>query len=469
MFMTVKLVFSSSLAVALAASESTTNSGCTCESKWNYNGERFSGVCGNPDDDIRGPWCFINKKKPCTGACFNEPFGSIDGRQYDHCPNWNDPDEAEVIPGELLGRWTGDSLDVGGEVNSVTSSLLYMCAMDGSPRLKFKDSTGTQIHIIKQIVCTGNYQGYFYSEIQGQTRCNKFNLELSRSPSRKLTLVSHLEGKPYDCSPLDDLDSRRSVVELSSVDSQVNDIGLLCQPRAPPPELIGSWEGIKSVQMSDAYDNMVATCVVTVRAIQGSSGLMIRSEECTGATENSDSLKQDRTDIIFDAHIDQCQTEGSTTSKGTLLAYTEDGREICYRYVRSTDGSLKMAYQDSKHPGRNHHTCPDLIKLSRDVTVLNLNLQARDGGISHLDWMCTKSTGRLSLVPAELGSDNTETKEEGGSDVSIVLIVVILVLSSCAFVAAFIKLILKESKTVHDFEEKQTEIVYSKDNEREII
>jgi hypothetical protein len=36
---------------------------------WSYNGQTFvGGVCGNPDDDINGPWCFTQSS--CDGFSY---------------------------------------------------------------------------------------------------------------------------------------------------------------------------------------------------------------------------------------------------------------------------------------------------------------------------------------------------------------------------------------------------------------
>jgi len=458
-----------------------TNSGCECELNWQYKSQIFvQGECANPDNDIRGPWCIINSEKPCTGLCFKEPYGKIDGKLYDHCPirntnNNNKQDvirnevlvETEIMPGELLGLWKGDwvdeDLDENGSFDSPSNYAdMDICATEGSPRLKITDDvSGTEIHIVKKVTCTGEHVGFFFSELLGQTQCHKFYLDVNHQPEPKLFITSHYDSRPYDCGPLmddnvgDNEDSTRRVARLIPVEGQAKDPAmLLCQPRFPPNELVGRWQGTTKTQSSNVVDgsgddNVETTiCPISVFINTNNNnekfrlGLTISSTgECNnsgnGMNNQEDVLKQERTDTIFDAHIDQCERDGSNIiSKGTLLAYTDDEREICYRFIRSTDGSLLMAYQVTKHPERNYHACPDEIKVSKDIAEIKLNLNG--AGISSFDWLCQNSTGGLSLVPRSSTKPFMEGQRQYTENSNVVFGVLLGGLVSSALVTAVI-------------------------------
>mmetsp|Transcript_26349 Transcript_26349/g.38943 ORF Transcript_26349/g.38943 Transcript_26349/m.38943 type:complete len:168 (-) Transcript_26349:940-1443(-) len=116
---------------------------------------------------------------------------------------------SEVIPGELVGRWEGLQADVRKDGKVTASTPVELCATEGSPELNIKlndDDASLEIQMIKQVVCTGLYLGYFFSGVQGKNQCNKFVLDPD-SNDAELTLTSHYENKLYDCSPLDKLGS----------------------------------------------------------------------------------------------------------------------------------------------------------------------------------------------------------------------------------------------------------------------
>jgi len=184
---------------------------------------------------------------------------------------------------------------------------------------------------------------------------------------------------------------------------------LLCQPRSPPPEIAGEWTGKKKMQLSEAFDNTIESCDVSVSQDRRSR-LMIESSGCTRLEGlEKDQTVNYQTDIIFDAHIENCiPAEVSSTaspdgvlsqqSTGTLLAYTTDGLQVCYRYIRTTEGTLRMAYQITKHPEKNHHACPEKIVVSKDVAVLDLTLenQNNDALPEQLEWLCRNAMGTAS-------------------------------------------------------------------------
>ena len=393
----------------------TTKSGCECKSNWQYREKNFTGgSCGNPDDDIRGPWCFVTEK-PCEGLCVNQPFGSIQGALYDHCPNWEPAAETEIIPGELVGRWEGFQADVGEDGKQGTSTPTLLCATKDSPELNLGLKDAREIHIIQQVICTGLFRGYFFSNVQGNIRCNKFVLDpysSSANGGNMLFLTSHLESNPYDCSHLDNPGSKLQIETFSSMDNQIGTDEWLCQPRLPPGEIVGRWDGIKKTVTGN--DGEITECAVTILSNLNTNGLtMSTSDACADTFGRDENIATEF--HIFDAHVDACTTkDGTTESKGTLLAYSTDGREYCYRFRRSTDGSLKISYQTTRYPQKLHHVCPDTIDVSKDVAELKLDLVS--AGMVPSEWLCNNPQRGLPLALEAVDDSISEDAENISED-----------------------------------------------------
>ena len=397
-----------------AAVAATTKSGCECQSDWQYREKTFTGgSCGNPDNDIRGPWCFVTEK-PCAGLCVNQPFGSIQGASYDHCPNWESAAETEIIPGELVGRWEGFQVQVGEDGKQSTSTPAVLCATKDSPELNLGLKDAREIHIIQQVICTGLFRGYFFSNVQGNMRCNKFVLDPSSSSenvANMLSLTSHLESNPYDCSPLDNPGSKLQIETFSSMDNQMGTDAWLCQPRLPPGEVVGRWDGVKKIVTGN--DGKVTECAVTLSNLNTNGLTVSTSDACADTFGPDENIPTEF--HIFDAHVDVCTTkDGTTESTGTLLAYSADGREYCYRFRRSTDGSLKISYQTTRYPQKLHHVCPDTIDVSKDVAQLELNLV--DAGIAPSAWLCNDPQRGLPLASEAVDNSISKDAENMGED-----------------------------------------------------
>lgn len=396
------------LLIATTVAAETTKSGCECKSNWQYKGKNFTGgSCGNPDDDLRGPWCFVTDKM-CEGLCVNQPFGDIEGESYDHCPTLDDG-VSEMIPGELVGRWEGLQADVGKDGKVTASTPVELCATEGSPELNIKlndDDASLEIQMIKQVVCTGLYLGYFFSGAQGKNQCNKFVLDPD-SNDAELTLTSHYENKLYDCSPLDIPGSMLKIETFSSVGNQIGKDAWLCQPRLPPAEIVGKWDGIKRIETGE--DGKITECAVQMTASLTSSGLtMATSETCAHAIDQDESrITQVH---VFHAQVDSCTTKnGNTESTGTLLAYSTDGREYCYRFIRrSADSSLRMSYQTTRYPQRKHHACPDEVDVSRDVAEFDMDLTSV--GVMPSEWLCNDPQQGLPLASGLVDDSDSEVE-----------------------------------------------------------
>mmetsp|Transcript_24123 Transcript_24123/g.36847 ORF Transcript_24123/g.36847 Transcript_24123/m.36847 type:complete len:430 (+) Transcript_24123:301-1590(+) len=307
---------------------------------------------------------------------------------------------SEVIPGELVGRWEGLQADVGTDGTVTASAPVELCATEGSPQLNIKlndDDASLEIQMIKQVVCTGLYLGYFFSGVQGKNQCNKFVLDPD-SNDAELTLTSHYENKLYDCSPLDKPGSMLKIETFSSVGNQIGKDAWLCQPRLPPAEIVGKWDGIKKLETGE--DGQITECAVQMTASLTSSGLTMATSETCDQDESRNTQVH-----VFHAQVDSCTTQnGNTESRGTLLAYSTEGREYCYRFIRrSADNSLRMSYQTTRYPQRKHHVCPDEVAVSRDVAVLDMDLTSV--GVMPSKWLCNDPQQGLPLASGIVDDD----------------------------------------------------------------
>jgi len=369
---------------------------------------------------------------------------------------------SEVIPGELVGRWEGLQADVGKDGKVTASTPVELCATEGSPELNIKlndDDASLEIQMIKQVVCTGLYLGYFFSGVQGKNQCNKFVLDPD-SNDAELTLTSHYENKLYDCSPLDIPGSMLKIETFSSIGNQIGKDAWLCQPRLPPAEIVGKWDGIKKIETGE--DGKITECAVQMTASLTSSGLtMATSETCAHAIDQDESrITQVH---VFHAQVDSCTTKnGNTESTGTLLAYSTDGREYCYRFIRrSADSSLRMSYQTTRYPQRKHHVCPDEVDVSRDVAEFDMDLTSV--GVMPSEWLCNDrqqglllasgldddSVSEVEMVPVNDSSSDSEitlgivdddiSGKASGTLVALLSILAILMVAICCAIIYKIK------------------------------
>mmetsp|Transcript_51503 Transcript_51503/g.62068 ORF Transcript_51503/g.62068 Transcript_51503/m.62068 type:complete len:518 (-) Transcript_51503:108-1661(-) len=423
-------------ALILGITADTTENGCKCLNTWSYNNETFtSHTCGNPDDDTRGPWCFIESGS-CDGPCYNKPSANIDGMDYDYCPrDYSDNEDISLSPGELVGLWQGDRYNVMSNGNSKRVSLVdvSLCATIDSPRLAMRTdriddnpdsgmttilTSSTETHVISQVLCTGPLRGYYYSSVPGVAGpppCHKFVLDpKSDYPSRTLNVtyvnVGDGDASANDCGAIDEPGSKLKVSRFKSTDNQVNENQWLCQPRLAPAELLGEWIGTKKMWTLNSTaaamqgDDLLSECSVRMALKLNSNGWMLTlSDKCkglVGAKHKDEGAAERRSDVIFDAHVEDCTATSDSyqenVSTGTLMAYS-DGREYCYRFQRSGD-KLRLAYVTTKHPLRKHHNCPADIVVARDVAVIELQLASSEGTVLPEDWHCHHSHQEMRLA-----------------------------------------------------------------------
>merc|ERR1712238_26869 len=124
-----------------------------------------------------------------------------------------------------------------------------------------------------------------------------------------------------------------------------------------------------------------------------SSGLTMATSETCDQDESRNTQVH-----VFHAQVDSCtRNNGNTESTGTLLAYSTEGREYCYRFIRrSADSSLRMSYVTTRYPQQKHHVCPDAVDVSRDVAEFDMDLTSVS--VMPSEWLCNDPMQGLPLA-----------------------------------------------------------------------
>merc|ERR1711957_865906 len=143
---------------------------------------------------------------------------------------------------------------------------------------------------------------------------------------------------------------------------------------------------------------------------------------------------------------DSCITKnGNTESTGTLLAYSTDGREYCYRFIRrSADSSLRMSYQTTRYPQQKHHVCPDEVDVSRDVAGFDMDLTSVS--VMPSEWLCNDPMQGLPLASglvddsvSEVEMDDDISGKASGTLVALLSFLATLLVAICCAIIYKIK------------------------------
>merc|ERR1712238_134532 len=162
-----------------------------------------------------------------------------------------------------------------------------------------------------------------------------------------------------------------------------------------------------------------------------SSGLTMATSETCDQDESRNTQVH-----VFHAQVDSCtRNNGNTESTGTLLAYSTEGREYCYRFIRrSADSSLRMSYVTTRYPQQKHHVCPDEVDASRDVAEFDMDLTSV--GVMPSEWLCNDPqqglplASGLPLVASGIADDDISGKASG-TLVALIIILAILLVPVC--------------------------------------